>query len=50
MFLIKKKSAKLLQQISGPHSTCKEVVVGTIHCKMPAVKSGQEFLGPKHAI
>ena len=30
MFLIKKKSAKLLQQIYGPHSTCEEVVVGTV--------------------
>jgi hypothetical protein len=30
MFLIKKKSAKLLQQISGPHSTCEEVVAGTV--------------------
>ena len=30
MFLIKKKSAKLLQQIYGPHSTCEEVAVGTV--------------------
>ena len=30
MFLIKKNSAKLLQQISSPHSTCDEVVAGTV--------------------
>jgi hypothetical protein len=30
MFLIKKKSAKLLWQISSPHSTCEEDVTGTI--------------------
>jgi hypothetical protein len=30
MFLIKKNSAKLLQQISGLHSTCEEVVTGTV--------------------
>ncbi len=30
MFLIKKKLAKLSPQISGPHSTCEEVVAGTI--------------------
>src|SRR5882762_733149 len=29
-FLIEKKSAKLLQQISSPHSTCEEVVTGTV--------------------
>src|ERR1700691_4419881 len=29
-FLSKKKNTKLLQQISGPHSTCEEVVVGTV--------------------
>jgi hypothetical protein len=31
MFLIKKKSAKLFRQISGPHNTCEEVMAGTIH-------------------
>ena len=30
MFLIKKKTTKLLQQISSPHSTCEEVAVGTV--------------------
>jgi hypothetical protein len=41
MFLIKKKSAKVLQQISGPHTTCKEVVVGTIMLYMwPPVSGG----------
>jgi len=30
MFLIKKKLAKLFLQISGPHSTCEEVVMSTV--------------------
>ncbi len=30
MFLIKKKLAKLFPLFSGPHSTCEEVVAGTI--------------------
>ena len=30
MFLIKKKTTKLLQQISSLHSTCEEVAAGTV--------------------
>src|ERR1700689_2756369 len=44
MFLIKKKSANLLQQIYGPHSTCEEVVVGTVQGYFCPKNSNATFL------